>query len=399
MLKAYDCTIVDESFRVEFIRSAKEHVYWVSPKFTETENKVIDEIKNKLRKENVYIHKYEKSDFRDKGRCFSLEDDNRCIYIELNTKDGSTIYDSLLIVDQIACSYNHKVCNVEEKASFIRGISDIKLKEFKKEIERKVIQINFFGSGETVHEKELIENITEGDVMDRLHDSGVLGSNIIIKTDIDLKFIQDRICKVTIRTPGIRTDDRNIDISGMLNIFGKPDKEVSDRLTLRWKVFGSDIDGEYKKLQDELERIKDRYLISISTYGKFIFEKHKPLFEDEIKAFRKRLKMETKSIIRQRIEDSKDILIKLITNVYTFASSYREMLKTCSSMELELIKDYIKLSFPTVSGVDEKSDVELEYSSIEKMDILNKDFCRKLLSETAEFDKELAVFLEAMINS
>ncbi|MDP4090439.1 MAG: hypothetical protein Q8930_14385 [Bacillota bacterium] len=382
-----------------FAKDAKEHVYWICPKFSEAEVETINTIRDKLGEENVIIYEYGKSILEDKGRCFSLEDEIRCIDIQLLTGVHNKVYDSLLVVDNSAYNYDHEANNAFGSCVLIENISEVKLKELKKEIQSNIIQINLFGNTEMMKDMEFTDSKILVDNPTGLTD-GLL-SNLIVRTDIELKLIQDKICRVNIRTPGIRTDDRNIDISCIGDIIGKPDKHVADRLSLRWKIFGRDknVNNGYQKLQNDLERIKEDYLITINSYGRFILQKDKPLFERVVTEFKSRLKQENKNFIQEKIDESKEMLDNLAADIFRFAENNSDVLKTCSRMELETIVGYLKSSFPTVEDVIENSDVELDYISMEREDILNKEFSRQLLEKIGTLDNELTMLLEKIVNT
>lgn len=94
--------------------------------------------------------------------------------------------------------------------------------------------------------------------MDNSFSKEEITDKAIITTDIKLKMIQDKISKVIIKTPGIRTNNINIDISNVVDIIGRPSPQIVDRFALRWKIFGKDnnVNKEYKKLYSNLEKIK-----------------------------------------------------------------------------------------------------------------------------------------------
>lgn len=393
---------IDEKFRINFVKKAKERVYWISPRFSKDEDEIVNKIKNKLPEGCVSSYAYKSSVLNDRGYCFSLEDDQNYIDIQLLSKNKDVTYDSLLIVDSTGYYYNCERDEETQNAIFINEISDVKLKELEKTLKNKnIIQISLFNNGNILDVEELTKNISCNIDESNVKTTDETTNRVILTTDIELKMIQDRISKIIINTPGIRTKDRHIDISNAMDIIGRLDQNIANRLSLRWKIFGRNynIENEYKKLHNELEEIKDTYTIMINPNGRFILNKDKGSFEVEIEKFKEKLKHEALNIIEQEIRNSKSILKDLVINCYKFAKSNQEELKTCTEMELEYIIDCLISSFPTVEDVIEKCDVVYEYPTIESIDILNKEFCRKLLNKIKESDRELAAILKKVIQA
>ncbi|MDP4088116.1 MAG: hypothetical protein Q8930_02455 [Bacillota bacterium] len=120
---------VDETFRVEFVECAKERVFWVSSKFTSKEMEAVDRIKNKLTEDCVVIFKSQKSTISETGYCFSLEDGNGRIDVQLRSRKNGINFDSLLVVDNIACIYDCENAGETYNAKFIDDIEDVSLSE------------------------------------------------------------------------------------------------------------------------------------------------------------------------------------------------------------------------------------------------------------------------------
>lgn len=386
---------IDRDFRIDFIRDAKEHVYWFTPCLSEEERSLINEIRDCLPAGVVVIHEYNDKNFNEKGYCFVLEDTKSCLDVELRTNVDGYTYDSLLVVDHVGCCYNHSSTEERNNLKFIHDINEVKLSLLKKVIENEhFVQISLLDS--ELFGNELLKNIIDNRDINDIPKVNELYNQIILTSDIEFSRIQQRICKVSINTPGIRTKDRHLDIGAVFDILGKPSEEIMDRLMLRWKIFGKDpnVDKEYKKLHEDFEKIKEKYTIVLNPQGRYILEKDKHLFEKEINKFRERLKIESINIIQQKINESKAILRKMITNIYYYTKNHDETLKACSKFELDSIIESIQANFPTVEDVIESSDVIYEYSSIERWEILNREFCRRLLHLVRNSDNELASVLQ-----
>lgn len=401
-LKTYDCPdSIDESFELEFVKGAEEHVYWICPRLTEAEKEAVSALQVKLGASRIVIYEYENSKLKDEGHFFSLEKDSSRIDIQLVTEGEGVTFDSLLVVDYAAYNYNYEDPDKFENARFIEGINDVKLKELKKNIEsRQAVQLSFFDNKQIKRDKASNEDeALEVANLVTLSESSNPVKKYLTKMDFKLQEIQDRICKVDIHSTGTKTEVIHIDISSAFDIVGKPSGEVADRLMLRWKVFGEDeiIKNDYRKIHADLENIKNSYCITTDSNEKYILEKNKPLFERDMNRFRTRLKLKTANIIKEKIEDSKAALIDLVRNIYGFARLNKDSLKACSNMELEGIVENLRQGFPTVDEVIEKCDVMIEYSSIEKSDILNKEFCSRLLDAVGNSDRELEHLMQDII--
>lgn len=391
---------VDEKYRIEFVKSAKENVYWISTYFSAKETEVLDEIRHKISYEKVWICECQKSTINDEGYCFSIDEKNRHISVKLRLKNSEKLNKSLLVVDNIACIYNHESNKDGTNARFLKDIGKVEFNELIRRLnEEKIIQINLLDNyGGMRGLESLIKTNSQEEELTKDNTLSI-NSNLSVKVDVVLGEIQARIKKISIKTPGIKTDIRHIEINDILNLIGKFDSKISERLVLRWKVFGDDniMKEEYRILKKELEAMKDGYTINLNSFGRFILVRDVKSFEDQIKKFRKKLKNNSINIIQKKTAESMTILENLTHQFYSYAKSESDTLKTCSDFELENIIEIIKSKFPKITEVVDNSDVIISYTELSKNDISNKELCRQLLNNLDNVDKELYQNLEKIV--
>jgi hypothetical protein len=209
------------------------------------------------------------------------------------------------------------------------------------------------------------------------------------------------IKKLDIEAPGIRTNNRNIEINNILGVIGRPASDIDERLSLRWKVFGQDLtmEKEYTKYRKELEKIKGKYIINLGQYGKYIQTKDIESFEDSIETYRIRFKTNSINLVQEKISESRLILEKLIKMLYTSAQDYKDDLKTCTNFELQNIIETAIAKFPKINDIVGASDIIVTYSELSKNEITNKDFCQQLLTKLPDIDGALYSNLRKVIDN
>jgi hypothetical protein len=394
-------TYIDEGYRTKFVKTAKERVCWISPHFSAKEVDAIRSIMKTLGEDKVRVHKSQSKNINDKGYCFSIDESSSHIGVKLLPKNSEELNESLLIVDNTACVYNHKPIEGNINARFLQGIDRVEFTELLNSLEKeKIIQTSLLDNIRKLKEassmelaKELTAELDKGRKLPARSDGNS-------KLDIALEELQRKIRKVHIVAPGTRTDKINFEVNDILNIVGRLSSEFDQRLALRWKVFGEDdsIEAEYEKYRRELEVLKDKFTINLGGFGRYILVSNQAEFDSHLHKYRARLKSESTSLLEKKIEESKAILEGLIKQFYFYAAEDRETLKTCSSFEMQNIIEVVRSKFPNARDIRVRSDVLVSYTELSRRDIANREFVKQLLPQLDTRDADLYGKLLNIIN-
>jgi hypothetical protein len=388
-------TYINEVYRINLIKTAKERVWWISPDFLLEEEEAILQAKKNLGENNVHIYKPQCRNINDEGYCFSIDENTRVIKVKLRPKSSEELNERLLIVDNIACIYNHAKDTSNINVRFIQGIDKIEVNS--KSENGRTIQINILDNKNKINNSQITESSNFNEKKTIKDDSLLLDDT----EEAIFEKIQTLIKKLDVEAPGIRTNNRNIEINNILGIIGRPVADIDERLSLRWKIFGQDLamEKEYAKYRKELEKIKKKYIINLGQYGKFIQSKDIESFEESIKTYRIRFKTNSINLVQEKISESRLILEKLIKMLYISVKDYKEDLKTCTNFELQNIIETAIAKFPKINDIVGASDIIINYSELSKGEIANKDFCQELLTKIPDIDGTLYSNLRRIIDN
>ena len=142
-------------------------------------------------------------------------------------------------------------------------------------------------------------------------------------------------------------------------------------------------------LNKMLDEIKDKYTINLNSSGRFILDRNRKSFEDEIENLKKRLKNNYIEVIQEKITESMLMLEEFVDNIHLYAAEESSKLKTCSKFELVNIKEKIKSKFPKVYEIANNSNIEIKYSDISKEDLKDRKLSEQLIKHLSSEDEEL----------
>lgn len=387
----YYTNFIDEERRIKLVKNAKEKVYWISYYFSEKEKEAIHAASNFLGSEKVQISSCEKNTINDEGYCFSFNKDNRRLDIKLHPKKKMKQSDGILVVDNAVYIYISEYEMNKPNAIEIKDIQKIELNELIESFKKgETIQLVIAAEQQSLIQKTLPVNNNEAKYLGGNTGLDIEGK-INIKVDVVLEEIQAKMKKIDIKASGIKADIKNIEINDTLDIVGKLDKEIDERLIIRWKIFGNDykIKEEYKMLNKTLDEIKDKYTINLNSSGRFILERNRKSFEDDVENLKKRLKNNYIEVIQEKITESMIMLEDFVDNIHLYATKESSKLKVCSDFELVNIKEKVKSKFPKVYEIANNSNIEIKYSDISKEDLKDRKLSEQLMKHLSSEDMEL----------
>jgi hypothetical protein len=138
-----------------------------------------------------------------------------------------------------------------------------------------------------------------------------------------LEYLREQMKIVQFETGGYQLNRRSLRLPDeVIAVLGTQDREINDRLTASWRLFGTtnraqnEVDQLRSRLENELADLKKKYFKRLSHYGYGLSQNVRPQFEaawqkfqtETVEAFRKLLK----SKVEAMIDDSRNLLRRLL---------------------------------------------------------------------------------------